>query len=96
MAAVTMEWVQVNDQEGNSLGNVRVGDTKQEALERLSVGAGGLFDNDNGLLNSELITADGAPYVFKQQQQQQQQQQDGKLRCCFRGIHCAGRTSIRV
>ena len=29
-----------------------------------------------------------------QAQQQQQQQQDGKLRCCFRGIHCAGRTSI--
>ena len=74
----------VIDEEGKSLGKVKVGDTKLQALERLSnVGAGGLYDKDDiGLLDTDLITAEGAPYVFKAQQPQQQQ--DGKLRRCSR------------
>lgn len=63
-----MSSVQVNDGEGQSLGRVRVGDTKQEALERLSL-VGGLFDKDDvGLLNDDQVTAEGGPYTFKVQQ----------------------------
>jgi hypothetical protein len=66
--------VQVNDAQGNSLGKVKVGDTKMEALERLDR-SGGLFDkNDVGLLAAECITLEGGPYVLKERQQQQKQQ----------------------
>lgn len=52
----------MNDQKGNYLGKVKVGDTKQQALERLSL-AGGLFDKDDtGLLNDDCITAEGEPF----------------------------------
>jgi hypothetical protein len=69
-----MSAVQVNDGTGKPLGKVMVGDTKLEALERLAdLGAGGLRDKDDlGLLDTELITAEGAPYVFKPLQQQKQ------------------------
>ena len=56
----------MNDEQVRSFGKVIVRDTKQQALERLGVGAGGLFDKDNhGLLDSDAITAEGAPYVFR-------------------------------
>ena len=72
--------VQVNDVQGNELGFIRIGDTKQTALQRLShYGPGGLVCKDKiGVSDDELISADGAPYVFKPQQQP-----GGKLRCCF-------------
>ena len=80
-----MTAVQVNDEQGNSLGKVIVRDTKLRALERLGVGAGGLFDNDDiGLLNEDCITEEGAPYVFKAQQLQPQPQQHGEMNCCSR------------
>lgn len=62
-----MSVVQVNDENGKSLGKVRVGDTKLQALERLSrVGDGGLYDKEDvGLLDNECITVEGAPYIFK-------------------------------
>jgi hypothetical protein len=60
--------LQVNDEEGNPLGNVRVGDTKLHALERLSR-ARGLFDKEDvGLLHTDMITSEGGPYVFKETQ----------------------------
>ena len=74
--------VQVNDAQGNPLEELLlVGDTKEEALQRLShYGPGGLVRKDKiGLRDTELITAEGAPYVFKRQQHQQ----NGELRCCF-------------
>jgi hypothetical protein len=62
---VRMSAVQVNNAKGEPLGKVRIGDTKQEALERLSL-SGGLFDQEDvGLLNDDRITAEGAPYIFK-------------------------------
>jgi hypothetical protein len=74
--------VQVNDAEGKNLTKVLVGDTKTKALERLGSGRGRLENKDGvGLLDDEVITAEGGPYVFKETQQQHQQ--DGKLRCCF-------------
>lgn len=61
-----MPAVQVKDEEGNVLGKVKVGDTKLQALERLSR-VGGLFDKDDiGLLNDDRITAKGGPYVWKE------------------------------
>ena len=69
---VSMSAVLVKNTKGEPLGKVRVGDTKKEALERLALMAGGLFDRDDvGLLNDERITAEGAPYVFKPVQQPQ-------------------------
>ena len=66
-----MSVVQVNDEEGESLGWVRIGDTKQEALERLCL-SGRLFDKDDvGLLNDERITAEGGPYVLRAHRHQQ-------------------------
>ena len=64
----------MSDENGNVLGRVKVGDTKLQALERLSlVGAGGLCDKDDfGLLDSDTITAGQGPYVFKPQKQLQQ------------------------
>ena len=86
---------QVNDANGNRLTLIPSGETVARALERIR--SPGILEDSNGiaLLDTDLITAEGAPYVFKAQQPQQQQQQYGKLRCCFL-IHCAGRTSIRV
>ena len=66
-SSTVVQTVQVNDENGKPLGKVKVGDTKLQALERLSrVGAGGLYDKyDIGLLDSESITAEAAPYIFK-------------------------------
>ena len=78
--------VEVNDENGDCLGKVKVGDTKLQALQRLSR-AGGLFDKDDvGLLDSDSITAEGGPYVFKKivPEVQPQQQQYGELSCCSR------------
>jgi len=49
------------------MGNVREGDTKTEALERLGQGPGGLFDKDNLslLLDSDRLTRARGPYVFR-------------------------------
>ena len=57
------------------LGKIRVGDTKLQALERLGrVGGGGLYDNEDiGLLDIALISAEEGPYVFKPSSSQQQQ-----------------------
>jgi hypothetical protein len=74
---MAMEPVQVNDEQGNPLEELLVvGDTKQEALQRLShYGPGGLVRKDKiGLCDSDCINADGAPYVFKPIRQLQQQQ----------------------
>ena len=62
-----MSTVEVKDGIGRLLGKVRVGDTKLQALERLGlVGAGGLFDRqDVGLLDAEILSAEGGPHVFK-------------------------------
>ena len=62
-----MSTVQVKDERGKALGKVKVGETKLKALERLSrIGLGGLYDKDDvGLLDDDLITGEGAPYVFK-------------------------------
>ena len=59
--------VKVNDPEGRWLGNVKAGDTKRQALERLGVGvAGGLFDKEGiGLLHDECVVVEGGPYVFR-------------------------------
>jgi hypothetical protein len=59
--------VQVNDEQGKPLAKVKVGDTKEEALQRLShYGAGGLVSKDKiGLRDADRITADGAPYTFQ-------------------------------
>jgi hypothetical protein len=78
-AAVTR--VQVNDENGNSLGNVLVGDTKTQALDRLN-SYGGLFDkSDLGMLKTDVIVLDNGPYVLKKEATLQQH---GKLRCCSR------------
>ena len=57
----------VNDEQGETLGSVKVGDTKLEALQRLSwLGPGGLLDkNGFGLLDNEKIDENSGPYVFK-------------------------------
>jgi len=62
-----MSTVLVYDKNGDELGRIKVGDTKVQALERLSCPCGGgLFDSENvGLLNTDLIAVEGAPYVFK-------------------------------
>ena len=62
-----MTAVKVNDPEGRWLGNVKAGDTKRQALERLGVGvAGGLFDKEGiGLLHDECVVVEGGPYVFR-------------------------------
>jgi hypothetical protein len=72
----------VNDVQGNSLGNVKVGETVFVSLRRLRRdGLGGMYDkHDLGLLDDEVITAEGGPYVFKETPQQQ----NGKLICCSR------------
>ena len=60
-----MTAVQVNDPEGKRLGNVKAGETKRQALERLGVVGGGLFDKGGiGLLNEECAIVEGGPYVF--------------------------------
>lgn len=71
--------VEVKDNIGTVLGKVRIGDTKLQALERLGrVGVGGLFDCDDvGLLDNDVISAVGAPYVFKASSQDQPMQQVG-------------------
>jgi hypothetical protein len=63
-----MAAVQVNDEGGNSIGRVKVGETVLVALRRLHRDEiGGLYDNEDlGLLQDDIITAEGAPYVFKQ------------------------------
>lgn len=70
-----MSTVEVRDGMGELLGKVRVGDTKLQALERLGrVGAGGLYDRQNvGLLDAELLSAEGGPYVFKSSSKQPHQ-----------------------
>ena len=63
----------VNNEQGKKLGSVKVGDTKLEALQRLSwLGPGGLVDkNGFGLLDNEKIDENSGPYVFKPTQSQQ-------------------------
>ena len=63
----TMSTVQVNYENGDNLGKVKTGETKLQALERLSlVGAGGLYDKDDvGLLHNDCLTYEEGPYVFK-------------------------------
>lgn len=67
-----MSTVQVTNENGEILGKVRVGDTKLQALERLShVGTGGLHDKDDvGLLDNDCITIEEGPYVFKSNRKQ--------------------------
>jgi Protein kinase domain len=66
-----MSAVQVNDAKGT---NVRAGDTKLRALERLGVEAGILEDKDGiALVDTEIISAEREPYVFKRLQLQQEQ-----------------------
>ena len=62
----------VNDEQGNWLARVKVGDTKSKALERISgLGPGVLIDKDGfGLLDTDTINEDSGPYVFKRQPQQ--------------------------
>ena len=58
--------MQVKDETGNPLGKVKVGDSKAQALQRLSR-TGALFDKDNiGLLDTDTITTDGGPYTFRE------------------------------
>jgi hypothetical protein len=80
--AVATGTAAVNDVQGNSLGNVKVGETVLVSLRRLRRdGLGGMYDkHDLGLLDDEVITAEGGPYLFKETPQQQ----NGKLRCCSR------------
>jgi hypothetical protein len=68
--------VDVNDYAGKLIMAVKVGDTKVEALERLSGIRGVLMDNKGvGLLDADLISLESGPYVFKAKKQQQ----NGKL-----------------
>jgi len=74
----------VNDEQGNWLARVKVGDTKSKALERISwLGPGGLIDKDGfGLLDTDTINEDSGPYVFKRQPQQ------GKFSVVVSLSHC--------
>jgi hypothetical protein len=77
-----MTSAQVNDKDGEGIAKVKVGDTKEIALNRLSQGLGLLVDKYGvGLTDADLITADDALYTFTPVSQQPQP--DGKLRCCF-------------
>jgi len=72
-----MTAVQVNDPEGRLLGNVKAGETKRQALERLGGVAGGLFDKEGiGLLNDECVVVESGPYVFREIVSPPQQQSD--------------------
>lgn len=58
--------VEVYDETGRLLGKIKTGDTKAIALQRLGCGSGGLFDNQNvGVSDTDTITGDEAPYIFK-------------------------------
>jgi hypothetical protein len=71
--------VQVNDVQGKSLGNIRVGETVGLALQGLIFGAGGLCDKDDIILQGEeVITLEGGLYVFMPLQVVQPPQ-DGEL-----------------
>ena len=77
-----MSLLLVIDEAGNDVGKVKVGDTKQEALERLDVLHldGRLRDREGlGLTANETITEERAPYKYVLNRSQQQQQQTGKL-----------------
>ncbi len=72
---------QVNDKDGAAIAKVRGGDTKIQALNRLSQGHGLLVDKHGAALaDDDLITAEDAPYTFTPVSQQPQPH--GKLRCC--------------
>lgn len=60
--------VLVNDESGKELGNIMTQETKLKAMQRISLGDGALRST-NGLLllDDEIITEEGAPYVFVQQ-----------------------------
>ena len=61
-----MTTVQVKDEAGNPLASVRVGDTKLQALQRLSPRRGILVDKDDlGLLDSDTVSIERGPYVLK-------------------------------
>ena len=61
-----MTTVQVTDEAGKSLGRVKVGDTKLQALQRLSPRQGILVDKDDlGLLDSDTVSIERGPYVLK-------------------------------
>jgi hypothetical protein len=67
-----MTTVQVKNEQGNLVGRIPVGEQVSVSLRRVRniVGAGGLCNKDGVvLLDEEFITAEGAPYVFKQNQQ---------------------------
>lgn len=53
----------VKNENEKFLGKLQVGETKLQALDRLSQGF--LFDNEGiGLQNNQLIALEGAPYVL--------------------------------
>ena len=60
-----MTTIQVNDKDGKEIVKVKVGDTKQTALNRLGHTHGVLKDrNGVGLADDDLITDDDGPYTF--------------------------------
>ena len=62
--------VPVIREEGKLLTKIRVGDSKLQALQRLGQKTGILEDNEGiALLDDDVITAEGAPYVFKRLEQ---------------------------
>lgn len=70
----TSAGVDVCNEEGVLLAKVRVGETKVNVLERVGATTGILSDKDGfGLLNNDVVTYDGAPYVFKPSQEQKHQ-----------------------
>ena len=61
-----MAQIRVEDEAGNHLGDVREGDTKLDAMERLSLREGTLLDNKKlGLLDTDTVSFDKGPYVWK-------------------------------
>uniref|UniRef100_A0A6T7I4N0 Uncharacterized protein n=1 Tax=Attheya septentrionalis TaxID=420275 RepID=A0A6T7I4N0_9STRA len=69
-----MTLAQVNDKDGKAIAKVKVGDTKEIALNRLSQGHGLLVDKHGlGLTDADRITGDDAPYTFTPVSQEAQQ-----------------------
>lgn len=74
-----MTTVPVNDNDGQEIVKVKVGDTKQQAINRIGPTDGVLKDKDGlGLTDADLITSDGAPYeyTFASQLQQPNKEQN--------------------
>lgn len=73
---MSLSAVQVNDKKGEHLTKIVVGETVHVALQRLKHFGTGTLENAQGvaLLDTELITAEDAPYVFFKKLQQQQQE----------------------